>query len=292
MSINIPTHFVKDFTTGITHLQQQRGSRLRGAVSVSMVDSADRAFFDQLDSIEAEDITNRHAETEYSDPDHERRMVTMQLKGVAALVDRADVRRVLNSPVNAYTESFAMAIGRKIDDTILNAFDATASTGVDGSGTASFDTNFSFSEASSTNFAHADLITARRLLEAAENMEDDDAHRWYTACSANQRENLLSDSVIQSIDTNTVRALVNGQIDQYMGFTFLKTQRAPIDGSNIRDVYFWVKASMKLAINEDARGFIDVLPHRNHSTQVRYEVDIGATRMDESGVVRCLADES
>jgi hypothetical protein len=110
--------------------------------------------------------------------------------------------------------------------------------------------------------------------------------------SAFQRDKLLNDSTIQSIDTNTVRALVNGQIDTYMGFTFLKSQRAAIDGSNIRDVFFWVKISMQLAISQEPRSFMDVLPAKRHSIQVRHEMDAGATRMDEKGVVRCLADES
>ena len=92
-------------------------------------------------------------------------------------------------------------------------------------------------------------------------MEDDGDYSWHVACSANQRENLLSDSVIQSIDTNTVRALVNGQIYTYMGFNFIKTQRAPISGTN-RDVYFWVKSSMQAAVGQSPRGFMDVLPQK------------------------------
>jgi hypothetical protein len=292
VSTEITTAFVKEYNAGVRLLQQQMPSRLREAVMVDSDVEGDRAFFDQVDATVMNEVTNRHGDTEYTDTPHRRRMVTLKTYEVADLVDRADRRRILNDPINPYTRSMAAAANRRLDDIILAAMDATASTGVDGATSTAFDTNFSFSEASATNFGHADLITGRRILEAAENEEDDGDHRWYIVCSANQRENLLSDSVIQSIDTNTVRALVNGQIDTYMGMTFIKSQRSAIDGSNIRDVFMWVKASMQLAISQEPRSFMDVLPQKRHSIQVRHELDAGSTRMDEKGVVRCLADES
>ena len=292
MSTEITTAFVKEFNAGVRLLQQQITSRLRDAVMIDSSVEGDRAFFDQVDATAMSEVTNRHGDTEYTDTPHRRRMVTLKTYEVADLVDRADRRRLLNDPINPYTRSFAAAANRQTDDIILAAFDATASTGVDGATTAAFPAAFSFSEASATNFAHEDLLTARRILEAQENMEDDGENRWNIVCSANQRENLLSDSVIQSIDTNTVRALVNGQIDQYLGLTFIKSQRAAITGANIRDVFVWVKSSMQLAIGQEPRGFMDILPQKRHSIQVRHELDAGATRMDEKGVVRILADES
>lgn len=293
MPQEIDVHYVQQFTDMVLLLQQQMGSRLRESVMVDSTVVGDRTFYNQLDSIGSMDlVANRHGETEYSEAPHLRRMVTLQPFDKSVLVDRADQRRLLADPTNDYSRAIAAAASRKLDELLFTAFDATAATGVDGSTTVAFDSAFSFSEASATNFGHEDLIKGRRLLEAAENMEDDGDHSWHIACSANQRENLLNDSVIQSIDTNTVRALVNGQIDTYMGFHFIKSQMAAITGANIRDVFMWVKASMKLAISQEPRGFIDVLPGRRHSTQIRFELDAGAIRMDEKGVVRCLADES
>lgn len=293
MSTEVNVHFVKEFNAGVRLLQQQMPSRLRDAVMVDSMVEGDRAFYDQVDATSMSEVTNRHGDTEYTDTPHRRRMVTLATFEVADLVDRADRRRLLNDPINPYTRSMAAASNRQIDDVLFPAFDATASTGVDGGTNAAFDaTNFSINEVSATNFAHGELVAARRILESNENEEGEGDDSWHIVCSANQRENLLADSTIISIDTNTVRALVNGQINTYLGFNFIKSQRSAIDSSNLRDVFAWVKKSMQLAIGQEPRSFIDILPSKRHSTQVRYELDVGATRMDEKGVVRIIADES
>ena len=293
MSTEITTSFVKQFATGIRLLQQQIASRLRDAVMIDSSIVGDRAFFDQVDATSMQEITNRHGDTEYTDTPHRRRMVTLKTYEVADLVDRADARRLLNNPVNAYSRSMAAAAGRQLDDIILPAMDATAATGVDGAGTAIFDTAFEVAVgAGPDNLTLAKLITARGLLEAAENLEDDGDNSWHIVTSASNRENLLGDSNVRSIDTNTVRALVAGQINTFMGFDFIKSQRADIDANDVRDVFVWVKSSVQLAISEEPRAFIDTLPTKRHSLQVRYEMDAGATRMDEKGVVRILSDET
>lgn len=292
MSSEVTTAFVKQFTAGIRLLQQQMPSRLMDAVLNEDV-TGDRAFFDQLDATSMQEVTNRHGDTEYTDTPHRRRMVTLKTYEVADLVDRADQRRLLNDPINAYSRSMAAAANRQIDDVILAAFDATAATGVDGAGTATLPAGMSFTATGAgSTLQIQDLLTARRLLEANENMEGDGDDRWCAVLSARAREQLLQQTEVTSADFNTVRALVNGQIDQFLGFTFLKSQRAAIDTSDVRDTFFWVKRSMMLAVGTEPRGFMDVLPSKRHSTQVRYELDIGATRMDEAGVVRVLVDET
>lgn len=288
MSTEITTAFVKQFTDGITMLQQQQGSNLRRGVSMKSGIVGDRAFFDQVDATSMAQITTRHGDTTLTDTPHRRRMVTLAPYEVADLVDRADQIRTLNDPTNSYVRSFAAAAGRTLDDLIVTAFAATAATGVDGSGTAALPSGQIIVNGG-TNMSLEKLRQARKILEANENMEDGGDHQWFVVMSANQREALLSDTTLTSADFNTVRALVNGQIDQFLGFTFLKSERLS-ETASIRKCFAWVKSSMKLGIGQEPRGFIDVLPGKRHSTQVRYELDAGATRMDEKGVVEIDVD--
>ena len=293
MSIQITTAFVKAYAAGIRLLQQQRDSRLRMAVLVDNSVVGDREFYDQVSATAMSQITNRHGDTTYTDTPHARRMVTLDPYDVADLVDRSDERRLLNNPVNSYSRSMAMAANRQIDDILFPAFDATASTGNDGSGSAAFDANFSNTEIGGAGTVTiADLTLCRSILEAAENDEDEDDFKWFCAVSADFRRRLLNNTTLTSADFNTVKALVNGQIDQFLGFQWLKSQRSQIDASDVRDTFFWVKSSMQLAISQDATAFIDRLPTKRHSIQVRYEIDAGATRLDESGVYRLLSDET
>jgi hypothetical protein len=252
----------------------------------------DRAFYDQVDATSMSEVTNRHGDTEYTDTPHRRRMVTLATHEVADLVDRADQRRLLNDPVNPYSRSMAAAANRQIDDIIIEQFDATAATGVDGAGTAAFDTDFSGASATS-DLTVDKLLACRSALEAAENMEDDGDYSWHLVTAAAGRANLLTDAEVTSADYNTVRALTNGQINTYLGFDFIKSQRLPVvTATDIRADFAWVKSSMQLAIGEEPRSFIDQLPQKRHSLQVRYEMDCGATRMDEKGVYRIYEDQS
>ena len=292
MSGQITTAFVKQYSAGVRMLQQQVTSRLQDAVMVDSGVQGDRSFYDQVDATAMNEVTNRHGDTEYTDTPHKRRMVTLTTYEVADLVDRADQCRLLNDPVNPYSRAMAAAANRQTDDVILAAFDATASTGVDGSGTAAMDSDFSFTATGGSNALEVnDLIKARRLLEAAENEEDDGENKWSIVMSASCREDLLLQTEVTSADYASVKALVNGSLSTFLGFDFIKSQRAAKTSGGVRDVFAWVKKSMQLAIGEEPRAFIDRLPQKRHSLQVRYEQDCGATRMDEKGVVRILVTE-
>ncbi len=284
MSTEITTAFVKQYTDGITLLQQQFGSNLRQAVSIAPNIVGDRAFFDQLDSTVMSQITNRHGDTVYTDSKHRRRMVQMTPFDVAELVDRPDMIRTLNDPTNAYVRSFAAAAGRRIDDTIITALDATVSTGVDGSGSDSFDTGSYQIAHGGVGMTTTKLIEARQILEAAENPEDDGDNKWFCVLNAKARQDMLADTEFENSDFNSIKALVQGEVNTWLGFTFLKSERITLSSSTY-SAFAWRKASMKLAVGKEPQGFIDVLPGKRHSTQIRYEMDLGAVRMDQKGVV-------
>ena len=292
MSQQVTTAFVKKFTAGIRLLQQQLDNRLREGVMIDSTVPGDRAFYDQLSATAMSEVTNRHGDTEHTDTPHARRMVTMKTYEVADLVDRADIRRLLNNPINGYSRSMASAANRQFDDIIIDAFNAAAGTGVDGATSVPFDTtNYQWEADSSPStgtgvaLTLAGLMKVRQVFEAAENMEDDGDNKWFACLDSASREDLLTVDEIRSSDYNTIRALVQGQVDQFLGFTFLKSQRLNSHASGATLLPFWVKKSMQLGISEESRSFIDVLPSKRHSTQVRYEMDAGATRMDEVGVV-------
>lgn len=290
MSDQITEAFVQQYTANITILQQQMGTNLRGAVDMEKV-NGEFAFFDQVAATSMTEIGNRHGDTEITDTIHRRRRVGLADFDVADFIDNPDLIRTLVNPSNVYVRQFAAAAGRQTDDTIITAFDATVNTGKTGTGSDAFDsTNFEIA-AGTSNLTTTKLRTARRILEAAENPEDDGDNQWYVACSAEQREGLLGDSEFQNSDFNSVKALVDGNVDNWLGFKFLKSERLPEASGNIRSVFAWRKASMKLAIGKEPSGFIDIRADKRHLTQVRYAMTIGAVRMDQVGVVRILCDE-
>jgi len=290
MSTQITTAMKQQYKDNIQMLQQQMGSNLRGAVDVETV-NGEFTYFDQISATAMSEVSTRHGDTEYTDTPHSRRRVSMTTYAVNDLVDRADVLRTITSPTSAYARNMASAANRQIDDTIISAFDATVATGKTGTGTDAFDTTNYQVAVGTSNLTTAKLRTARRILEAAENPEDDGDNQWYCVCSAEQREGLLGSTDFTSSDFNSVRALVDGSVDSWLGFKFLKSERLPEATGNIRSVFCWRKQSMKLAIGADVTSNIDILPGKNHSTQISYKMDIGAVRMDQVGVVEILCDE-
>ena len=118
LSLEVTTAFVREYNAGVRLLQQQIPSRLRDAVMLDADVEGDRAFFDQTDATVMNLVTNRHGDTEYTDTPHRRRMVTLATYEVADLVDRADRRRLLNDPINAYTDLLLHDMGAGLADGI------------------------------------------------------------------------------------------------------------------------------------------------------------------------------
>ena len=286
MSTQIPTAYVQQFSRGITLTAQQRMARLRGAVRVESGIVGDRDFFDQIGVSEMSERVGRHTDTVLTDTPHVRRMVTMKTYDKADMVDKRDEVRILNNPINGYTRSFAAAANRKQDKILIDSFTATASTGVDGTGTASFDTSGYQIAHSSLGLTLAKIIGAKKRLKAAENDPD---IPWYLIYSAEQLEDLLNDSTITSADYNSVRLLQQGEINSFMGFQWVHSEQLPISGTT-RSCYAWVRDSMLLGISTEIFGSVDRRADKNNGLQVAYSMDMGATRMDETGVIdiRCV----
>ena len=109
--------------------------------------------------------------------------------------------------------------------------------------------------------------------------------------SPEQIEDLLGINEVTSSDFNTVRALVQGEIDTYMGFKFITSNRLGTDSDGNRQVLAFAEDGIKLAIGKDVTGRIDERADKSYSTQIYYCMDIGATRMEEEKVVEIACTE-
>lgn len=286
MSVEITTAFVNQFSSNIQMLSQQMGSLLRNAVDVETV-NGEKAFFDQVGSAAAVLRTTRHADTPLIDTPHSRRMVTMSDFEYADLIDDQDKVRLLVDPTSTYARAAAAAMSRAMDDVIIAAAFGTSLTGKDGTTSTPFDSNNSIA-VGATGLTLAKLIQAKEILDS--NSVDPSIPR-YIAVSPKQITNLLDDPEVTSSDFNTVRALVKGELDTYVGFKFITTNRLPVDGSNDRRVFAWAMDGIKLAVGKESSARIDERADKSYATQVYYCMSVGATRMEEAKVVEIICDE-
>ena len=286
MSTQFTTAFVNQFSSNITMLSQQMGSLLREAVDVETV-TGEKAFFDQVGSAVAQVRTSRHGDTPLMETPHARRMVTMSTYEYADLIDDPDKVRLLVDPTSTYARAAAMAMGRSIDDVIISAALGSASTGKAGSTSTSLPSGQKIAHASG-GLTQAKLVSAKKILD--QNSVDPSIQR-YIIVSPEQIEDLLNITSVTSADFNTVRALVQGEVDTFVGFKFIVSNRLNTDSDGNRQVIAFAGDGIKLAIGKDVTGRIDERADKSYSTQIYYCMDIGATRMEEEKVVEIACQE-
>ena len=286
MSSEVTTAFVQQYSANVQMLSQQMGSRLRDAVRVeNMVGK--NAFFDQVGSATAQKRTSRHADTPQIDTPHARRRVSLVDYEYADLIDDQDKVRMLIDPTSAYAQASAAAMGRAMDDELIAAATGTAFTGETGSTSTALPAAQQIASGSA-DLTLAKLIEAKKILDLA---DVDPSINRYIAVGPNQIEALLNNTTVTSSDFNTVKALVQGDIDTFLGFKFIVTNRLAKSG-NDRTCFAWAEDGLALGVGKDIMARIDERSDKGYATQVYYCMSIGATRMEEEKVVQIICDES
>jgi hypothetical protein len=128
-------------------------------------------------------------------------------------------------------------------------------------------------------------------LEGADLMEDGtpNPEGRVFVCTAQQITNLLSDPQVTSADYNTVRALVAGNVNTFMGFTFRRISARNTIGlpkvSTTRSCVCWVKGAL-IGSKGEMKSHIDIIPTQSHKVQVRSTARVGGARLHDEGVVQ------
>lgn len=287
MSIEITTAFVEQYGANVQLLSQQRGSRLSMLVRNESV-TGKTGYFEQIGAVSARKRPSRHADTPRMDTPHARRMVTLADYDWADLIDDEDKVRMLIDPTSHYAESAAFAMGRAKDDAIIASIVGTAYTGVDGTTSVVLPSTQKIIHGAA-GLTLAKLLTAKEILDSADT--DPDTQR-NIALSSLQVSDLLNTTEIKSSDYNTVKALAQGQIDTFLGFNFIRTERLGTDSNGDRQVSCWLQDGIILATGKEMATKISDRPDKNHATQVFNSMTIGATRMEEVKVVEIACQEA
>jgi hypothetical protein len=268
-------------------LSQQMGSLLRDKVRVESV-VGKNAYFDQVGSVTAQLKTSRHSDTPQIDTPHSRRRVSLADYEFADLIDQQDKVRLLIDPTSSYAQAAAMAMGRAMDDVIIAAATGTAYTGETGATSESVQTAIAASVGTGTGLNLVKLTTAKRLLDDA---DVDPSIPRHIIVGPEQLQNLLAVEQVTSSDYNTVKALVQGEIDSYLGFKFTVSNRLAKSG-NDRTCIVYAEDGITLGIGKDISARIDERADKSYATQVYYCQSIGATRMESAKVVPITCTEA
>lgn len=166
--------------------------------------------------------------------------------------------------------TIAGALGRRMDQIILDALDAATP---------------------AASIAHGSAgMTIAKLIEASKTLTDKGVPSGgrHIAISAAALEDLLGTSQITSADYNNVRALVTGDVNTFMGFNFHVIETRSEGGldiaSSVREGFAWHESAVGLAIGMDITAKVDWVPQKT-SWLCNGLMKAGAVARDGDGIV-------
>jgi len=174
------------------------------------------------------------------------------------------------------------AIGRRQDQLVLNALAGSGTSLSVGNDVGGNDTNMNV----------AKLRQAKGLMDK-NNVPPTDRH---IVIHSNGLQSLLAETAVTSSDFNTVKALVNGELNTFLGFQFHvlgdRTEGGlAIDGSNDRTCFAFHKDAIGYGEGIAPKTEINYIPEKT-SFLVASMFSAGATTIDAEGIVSIVARES
>jgi len=292
MSVNVTTAMINGYSSRVERLLRQEGSMLRNTVTIRDM-KGEKDFFEQIGAKTAQIKSGRHSKVNYTDTPHSRRMVAAQTIYDADLLDKEDEMRMLANFAPEYAKSQSDALGKKMDEVIIAAAGGTAYTGKDGSSSTSYDSNMTVDvQVVDEGVTAADAgLNVAKLRRAKKNMDANHVPPGdrFLVYNAAQMESLLGSTLATSADYNSVKSLVQGDINTFMGFTFVHSEYIGTDSNSDDKVWYWHKRGIILGMHQDVSTRMDRLPEYHYSLQIYTSMDIGAVRMQEGmvGYIEC-----
>jgi hypothetical protein len=176
----------------------------------------------------------------------------------------------------------ANAIGRRQDQLLIDALTASSTTKTVSNDIGGTDTNLNLDK----------LLEAKKLLDSG-NVPPQDRHM---VIHANSLASILSEQKLTSSDYASVKALVAGEINTFLGFNFHvlgdRTEGGlSIDGSSDRTVWAFHKDALGYAEGMGPKTEINYVPEKT-SFLVNSMFSAGAVAIDAEGIVQITCRES
>lgn len=294
MSVNIPTHYVQQYSSNIELLLQQKGSKLAGSVMSGPHVGKQASPVDQYGAVAAQKVTGRFNAMPRVDAPTDRRWVFPNDYDLPQLIDQFDKLRMITDPESSYVTNAVYALGRAKDDEIIEAYFGDAKTGENGGTTTSFPAGqqvaVDFGASGNVGLTVAKLREGKRLLQAAE--VDMEVEQITAVVTATQHDNLLAEAQVISTDFNERPVLVEGVVTRFLGTAIKHCERLKVDGSSHRRVPMYAQSGMYLGMWNDIETSVSRRNDlRGEPWQAYVLGTFGATRLEEKKVVEIKCNE-
>lgn len=291
----LPELYTVQYSTLLDLRLQQMQSKLRGKVREESCVGKAHSIIQYASPFAMESPPAPFSPLSHTDVQFMRRWVFPAFKENNILVDTFEQLQTLISPELAYIRDVAASIGRSWDDALIGAQFGTATIGTDPGGftTETWAQAQTVATGSSSgltvaadygNASTAIGMTVQKLLQARAILRhlhvDLDAEPMYLVIGANEEHDLLNNVQVTSTEFNDHPVLVNGRLQQFLGFQIIVSERLPI-ANNVRQCFCFVPSGLSLGLWKDL--FTDVSIRRDltsHPVQIYSHTSFGATRLE------------
>ena len=290
MSQFVTTHYVQQYTTNISLLSQQKGSRLAASMTIGMYVGKQGVPVEQFAPTTATKRTTRYPALTPADTQTDRRWVFPSDYDWNDLIDSIDKLRMLIDPQSSYVINGTAAMERSKDDEIILAYFGTAQTGQAGTTAVTFPASqqISASEGASaaTGMNVEKLKASIQLFLQNEAWSPDSGERFTCVITAKQNRNLMDEVQVINQDYNDEKAVVaDGFVMKWGKVDFVHSERLPVNGSSQTRCPFYTKSGMHLGMWNDISTDVS---QRKDLAGLPYQVYLygtyGSTRLEEKKV--------
>lgn len=269
MSVNLSSVAKEEFDSEVKHAYQGMQT-LRGCVKSRLNVVGDKYDFRLMGKGVASQRTGASADVVPMDVDHSLKVATLVDYEAPEYTDLYNSKTVNFDEVQELAQTVAGAMGRRDDQSIIDALATTTTTAV-GNGAAALD-------------LAAITAAAKALNKVEAPMED----RYFVVHEGGLND-LLNDSTITSADYNSVRLLMQGSIDTFMGFKWKIIGSGRSEGglpltTTVRTGFAFHKGAVGHAVGIDMKTRVDYVPHKaSWLTMGMWKA--GTVLIDDEGVI-------
>lgn len=275
MATSIDQAFIKQFEREVHESYQRQGSKLRNTVRTINEVNGSSAVFQKVGKGTAS-TKSTHGMVPVMNLAHTAVECTLQDYYAGDWVDRLQELKVNIDERQVIANAGAYALGRKTDELII-----TALAGVSGAQEIA-DAN--------TGMTLAKVMTAFEKLGGAD--VPDDGERYAVVGWKQWSELLQIDEFSRSDYVGSDDLPFNGtQAKRWLGTLWLPHSGLPKDGSDIRSCFWYHRTALGHASGSDVQT--DITWHGDRAAHfVNNMMSQGAARIDDTGIVEILCDET
>jgi hypothetical protein len=285
MNNTITAAFVTQFHDSFVAAAEQKESRLESTITSRGMITGSSFTANDMGAIEANQVTNRYGDTEWTIPDAGTRSALMSDYDIAIPIDNFDLPKLLANPQGDYLQRAIAAMNRKKDAVIYTALRGSALRKTDELGTFAA-VNLSGNQviaAGGSGMTKAKIITARKVFRSNES-DNHNGEELYITYDSGMLEDILSDTQLTSADFMAVKMLQEGDVSgKWCGFNWVPYEA--LAGTSTKTAVAYTKTAAHVGTGAGINTDVGPRRDKRNLIQIYAAMSIGSVRVNEQKVV-------